>query len=65
MELLGTIIYLQLQPKWPADAECSWKSIRTAFFIPKILITEMKKRNNRVEKLQNEAIKMIKGMVES
>lgn len=65
LEFLSTIIYMQLQPKWPTDAECSWKFIRTAFFfLPKILIAEMKERNNKVEKLQNEAIKMIKGVME-
>lgn len=34
------------------------------FFLPKIPIAEMKERNNKVEKLQNEAIKMIKRMTE-
>jgi len=37
-----------------------WKSIRTAFSLPKILTAEMKERNSK--RLQNEAIKMIRGM---
>lgn len=34
------------------------------FFLSTIPIAEMKERNNEVEKLRNEAIKMIKGMIE-
>lgn len=34
------------------------------FPLPTIPIAEMKEKNNKVEKLQNEAIKMIKGMIQ-
>lgn len=60
---LGIAIHYHLYAAVPQMANRCLMLARSPFFLPKIPIDEGKERNNNVEKLQNEAIKMIKGMI--
>lgn len=50
---------------WPAVLNAAWERVRAAFFLPKMLAADMKEINNKIGKLQNEAIKAIRGMIGS